>query len=159
MPADYQSTARALALPVDDDSETSGDHSANSPLWRRPHRSSATFRRSLDSSSTFRDRALFYYDKLQRQADALYNRLSPIQLASLSIAGITAIVTVILFLVYQERIFAWFKPLAENWKHVNGGFLLLWFATFLVSFPPMIGYSTCVTLSGFIYGVGKGYAF
>jgi uncharacterized membrane protein YdjX (TVP38/TMEM64 family) len=30
---------------------------------------------------------------------------------------------------------------------------VLWFMTFFVSFPPMIGYSTCVTIAGFVYGM------
>ena len=30
---------------------------------------------------------------------------------------------------------------------------MLWWMTFFVSFPPMIGYSTCVTVAGFVYGM------
>lgn len=33
------------------------------------------------------------------------------------------------------------------------GWLILWIMTFFVSFPPMIGYSTCVTIGGFVFGM------
>lgn len=31
--------------------------------------------------------------------------------------------------------------------------MVLWLMTFFVSFPPMIGYSTCVTIAGFVFGM------
>lgn len=31
--------------------------------------------------------------------------------------------------------------------------MILWLMTFFVSFPPMIGYSTCVTIAGFVFGM------
>ena len=33
------------------------------------------------------------------------------------------------------------------------GWLILWAMTFFVSFPPMIGYATCVTIAGFVFGM------
>lgn len=38
-----------------------------------------------------------------------------------------------------------------------GGWLLIWFATFLVAFPPLIGYSTACTVAGFVYGFPLGW--
>lgn len=56
-------------------------------------------------------------------------------------------------MVYNERIFAYLSPAAKRWRDTPGGWLVLWFLTFFVSFPPMIGYSTCVTVAGFVYGM------
>lgn len=44
-------------------------------------------------------------------------------------------------------------PYAKKWRELPGGWLILWFMTFFVSFPPMIGYSTCVTIAGFVFGM------
>jgi uncharacterized membrane protein YdjX (TVP38/TMEM64 family) len=63
----------------------------------------------------------------------------------------------ILFLVFNERIFGWLEPFAEKWKHTTGGWTILWAATFITAFPPIIGYSTCGTTAGFVYGVWEGW--
>jgi uncharacterized membrane protein YdjX (TVP38/TMEM64 family) len=63
------------------------------------------------------------------------------------------LVGAVLFAVYNERIFAYLSPAAKRWRDTPGGWLVLWFMTFFVSFPPMIGYSTCVTIAGFVYGM------
>jgi hypothetical protein len=72
------------------------------------------------------------------------------------IVGIITIVLGVLLLVYNERIFAALEPWAKKWRDLPGGWLILWAATFVVSFPPLIGYSSCVTLSGFIWGFPYG---
>lgn len=72
------------------------------------------------------------------------------------IAGILTIVIAILFLIFSEKIFAWLKPVAEKWKNLKGGWLILWLMCFATAFPPVIGYSTCLTLAGFIYGFPGG---
>lgn len=64
----------------------------------------------------------------------------------------------ILFLVYNEKIFGALAPFAKRWRDIPFGWSILWAATFVVSFPPLIGYSSCVTLAGFVFGVWKGWA-
>ena len=78
--------------------------------------------------------------------------MSPAQMALSVVVGILTIVLGILFLVFSERIFAWLEPVAEKWKNLKGGWLILWAMTFATAFPPVIGYSTCLTLAGFVYG-------
>ena len=73
------------------------------------------------------------------------------------VAFLTAAVFGILFLVYNEKIFAWLAPLAIRWKNTTGGWIILWIVTFIVALPPLIGYSTCATIAGFVYGVGEGW--
>ena len=65
----------------------------------------------------------------------------------------------ILFLVYNHQIFAWLAPVAKRWRDWRAGWVILWIATFVTAFPPMIGYSTCVTIAGFVYGFPNGYVF
>lgn len=59
----------------------------------------------------------------------------------------------VLSLVYGHRMFAWLAPLAKRWRELRGGWLILWAMTFFVSFPPMIGYSSLLTISGFVFGM------
>ncbi|RKF83346.1 Golgi apparatus membrane protein tvp38 [Golovinomyces cichoracearum] len=81
----------------------------------------------------------------------LYQRI----LGALALAFIT--VSLILLLVYNKRIFNSLAPLAAKWKDVRGGWLILWALTFLTAFPPIVGYGTTVTISGFVYGFPNGW--
>lgn len=92
-------------------------------------------------------------EKWNGRATRQWARLSPLQKAGLVIAGIITNVLLILFLVYGTKIFALMAPIAEKWRNMPGGWLTLWLMTFFVSFPPMIGYSTCVTIAGFVFGM------
>ena len=63
----------------------------------------------------------------------------------------------LLFLIFNEKIFHALQPLAEKWKNTTGGWTILWAITFFTAFPPMIGYSSCGTTAGFVYGVWEGW--
>jgi uncharacterized membrane protein YdjX (TVP38/TMEM64 family) len=77
------------------------------------------------------------------------------------ILAVTALVCVnvfgILFLVYSEKIFHVIGPWAKSWHDVKFGWVVLWIITFFCAFPPVIGYSTAVTISGFVYGFPGGW--
>lgn len=62
-------------------------------------------------------------------------------------------VITIVALVYSERIYEWLAPRTESMRESHITWVVLWLFTLFSAFPPMIGYSTCVTLSGFIYGM------
>ncbi|KAB2577903.1 Monooxygenase FAD-binding protein [Lasiodiplodia theobromae] len=156
--ADYD--ARALALPVDLPPEEQRRTSLNTqaqPAWRRRSSSlasSAGRRRSGGTLWRMRNNAA----KLQRHGLKLYKRLTPLQRVLLVLAGLISFVLGILFLVYNEHIFKyWLAPVAKKWRDIPAGWLILWSMTFVVSFPPLIGYSTCVTLAGFVYGFPNGW--
>lgn len=83
--------------------------------------------------------------------------MSLLQRALLVALGVIGWVLLILFFIYNERIFGFLKPYAVSWKRTTGGWTILWALTFLTAFPPLIGYSTCGTLAGFVYGVGEGW--
>ncbi|KAI9662426.1 MAG: Tlg2-vesicle protein [Bathelium mastoideum] len=153
MPADYQSTAQALALPADDP-RLSLDEDGHRPAWTRQSNPIRTRSSSYgDAPMTFGQRMMHSVDKFQRRALKTYDKLTVLQKILLVVAGICVIVLGILFLVYNKRIFASLAPVAEKWRNMRGGWLIIWALTFVVSFPPLIGYSTVVTLAGFVYGL------
>ena len=152
---DYNSTARALALPVSP--SRSPSHPGTNASWTR---SSQSLTRNSQAHgrrrSSFIDRSLNSAEKLWRRLFKTVEGMTPAQLALSVTAGLATITFAILFLVFSERIFAWLEPVAEKWKNLRGGWLILWVMTFATAFPPVIGYSTCLTLAGFVYGFPRG---
>ncbi|KAF2224044.1 hypothetical protein BDZ85DRAFT_182786, partial [Elsinoe ampelina] len=84
-------------------------------------------------------------------------RFTPLQRILLLLAAIVLFIISLLFLIYNEKIFAGLVPLVKTWRTSPVGWLILWLMVLAVSFPPMIGYSTCFTLGGFVFGVWKGW--
>ncbi|KAL8672139.1 MAG: hypothetical protein Q9168_003383 [Polycauliona sp. 1 TL-2023] len=155
MPADYNSTARALALPTSPPDSPTLTH--QHPRWNRPRGSTPLHQRQSSfgpSSSSIGARA---YRKLDNLGHEMLRRFTPVQLALLSVAGIVVFVLSILFFVFHGRIFAWLEPTAVKWKELRGGWCILWAMTFMTAFPPLVGYSTCFTLAGFVYGLPEGW--
>ncbi|KAL9635767.1 MAG: hypothetical protein Q9204_002505 [Flavoplaca sp. TL-2023a] len=155
MPADYSSTARALALPTSPPDSPTFTH--QQPRWSR-RRGSDSLSRSQSSfgqsNSGIGARAYRQADRLGRE---MLRRFTPFQLALLTVAGIVVFVLSILFLVFHEKFFAWLEPTAVKWKELRGGWCILWAMTFMTAFPPLVGYSTCFTLAGFVYGLPEGW--
>ncbi|SMR52990.1 unnamed protein product [Zymoseptoria tritici ST99CH_1A5] len=152
---EYASTARALASQIDisDDeySPPSNRPRSSSPLWTRRSQSNA---RSLRSTREGRPNTwLQTAEKLQTRATRAWTSLSPPQKIGLSAFAGIAFIFSILALIFSQRIFHALAPAAKRWHDLKGGWLILWFMTFFVSFPPMIGYSTCVTIAGFVFGL------
>ncbi|KAL8898044.1 MAG: hypothetical protein Q9192_002276 [Flavoplaca navasiana] len=155
MPADYSSTARALALPTSPPDSPTLTH--QQPRWSR-RRGSDSLSRSQSSfgqsNSGIGARAYRQADRLGRE---MLRRFTPFQLALLTVAGIVVFVLSILFLVFHQKFFAWLEPTAVKWKELRGGWCILWAMTFMTAFPPLVGYSTCFTLAGFVYGLPEGW--
>ncbi|KAI9823683.1 MAG: Tlg2-vesicle protein [Phylliscum demangeonii] len=95
--------------------------------------------------------------RIQRQAYQLFMGLSLLQRILLAFAVKGALIFAILFLIYNHRIILWMQAFAERWRNVQAGWTILWLMTFLTAFPPLIGYSTLLTMAGFLYGVPKGW--
>lgn len=154
MPADYNSTARALALPI------SPPNSPPVPHHSKPRQSGPPLFRPNQSHGrqghNIRDSLLENAEKLQRKVYRTVEKLTPLQRALAAFAGIVTLVLGILFLIFNERIFARLEPIAVKWKDLKGGWLILWAITFITAFPPVIGYSSCITIAGFVYGFPEG---
>jgi uncharacterized membrane protein YdjX (TVP38/TMEM64 family) len=150
---DYSSAARSLALPIDDEDDnrrysSQSRRSNPSPSWRRRSASSPGTQPPSATSRWLRSA-----NRTSHRLQRAFLRLSPLQQAGLVGLNVLLLVGGVLFAVYNERIFAYLSPAAKRWRDTPGGWLVLWFMTFFVSFPPMIGYSTCVTIAGFVYGM------
>ena len=150
MPADDYD-ARALALPLED------EQTGETPIWSR--RSTSSFRRnpSHQGQPSWRQRIMSNYDKLSRRINDQYNKLTPVQKVLFVVGNITVGVLGILFLVYNEKIFGSLLPVAKKWRDIPAGWLILWVLIFVVSFPPLIGYSSLLTIAGFVYGFPNGW--
>lgn len=128
--------------------------------YNRPRNSYGNARPSSHTRSRaaeIRDEMINNAEKVQRRFMATYNKMSPLQRVLAGIALIAINLAGLLFLIFNEKIFGFLEPYAEKWKQTTGGWIILWALTFMTAFPPIIGYSTCGTLAGFVYGVGEGW--
>ncbi|KAH8197157.1 hypothetical protein TruAng_008686 [Truncatella angustata] len=174
MPADYESAAQALSLPISP-SPGSGRSTpspsttpGSAPPWvRRDRPSISSTRRRLsnpyarssrDSSDLpFGARVMRTSTDMMNYALRMFVRLTPLQRALAAAVGLALFVLAVLFLVYSHRIFAWLKPVAEGWRELRGGWVLVWLMTFGTAFPPVIGYSSSITVAGFVFGFPGGW--
>ena len=142
---DSTSAARSLALPLDDD--TDGPilpiRGHPKPAWQRRDRPAPS------QSPRWRQTT----ERWNNHAVRAWKRLTPLQRVGALVLGLMLSVGGLLFLIYHQRVFHWLAPVAETWRGMPAGWLLLWAMTFAVAFPPMIGYATCVTTAGFVFGM------
>ncbi|KAK8049069.1 Golgi apparatus membrane protein [Apiospora phragmitis] len=186
MPADYASTAQALSLPISPigtPTPTTGrsEFIASSPTspsqqrpppWVRPNRANSSATRLSTTSFARRSnnnnnngggeqplgaRILRTSTNAMNWALRLYSRLTFWQQMAASAAGVGVLVLGVVFLVFSHRIFAWLMPFAQGWRDLPGGWLIVWLMTFGCAFPPMIGYSTTITIAGLVYGFPGGW--
>ncbi|KAF2157765.1 hypothetical protein K461DRAFT_273991 [Myriangium duriaei CBS 260.36] len=122
---------------------------ASPPLrgWERHSRTISAIRKRLPAS----------LHGLVDRGEELVLKLTPLQRLLLAAGGVLLFIVAILFLAFSKKIFAALVPLVERWRESKVGWLVLWLLVIVVSFPPMIGYSTCFTMAGFVFGVWKGY--
>lgn len=95
-------------------------------------------------------------EKIHKRLSRTLEKMTPLQRILVVVAGIITLVLGVLFLLFNEKIFAKLEPIAVKWKDLRGGWLILWAMTFITAFPPVIGYMSCVTIAGFVYGFPEG---
>lgn len=61
------------------------------------------------------------------------------------------------FLAYSHRVFSLLQPLADGWRALPAGWLIVFAGSVATAFPPLMGYSTVVAISGFLYGFPGGW--
>lgn len=94
---------------------------------------------------------------MQRKVTKTFLALPVYQRVLAVVAFVVIHVFLILFLIYNEKIFGFLAPYAAEYRDVKGGWIVLWILVFICAFPPVIGYSTTVTISGFVYGFPNGW--
>ncbi|KAF5004731.1 hypothetical protein FDECE_8775 [Fusarium decemcellulare] len=161
MPADYNSTAQALALSPDRGDSPSLNRppwSSDSPSHRRL--SNPLMRRRASSggaNSSFMRRIWASLNLLGEQTLKVYMRMSPAQrllaITGIAVAGVLGV----LALVYSHAFFKWLEPMAEKWRAIPFGWIFAFLLVFVTSFPPIVGYSTASTIAGFVYGFPWGW--
>ena len=154
MPADYNSTARALALPISP--PYSPSHQRPQVPWSRRSESYSRSFSGRQGGTSFRDRTINNLERIGRNMYRTAEKMTPVQMVTAVVAGLISITVTVLFFVFSGKIFAWLEPIAQTWRDMTGGWLILWAMTFATAFPPIIGYSTCLTLAGFVYGFPYG---
>lgn len=157
MPADYQSTARALALPLDDPDDF--EDPISSPVWNHRRSTSGQFGRhhgSREMPSSFMGRLRYRAESSGQYVIERFQRLSLLYKILSVLGGMAFIALAVVAVLYSEKLWQAMVPVAEWMRAHPARWLILWTATLIVSFPPLFGYSTCVTGAGFIYGVGRG---
>lgn len=178
MPAGYASAARALELPTsplsDDNSPRpfGPSDSSSLPPWAQnnntnngggSNRRPGTATRRLSTPYSRPDRTPFgrrivqYSLSLLNKSLRLFYSLTPMQQALAVLAGLASLAMTVVFLIYSHRIFAWLQPIAVGWRALPAGWLIIFAMTFVCAFPPMIGYSTTLTIAGFVYGFPGGW--
>ncbi len=150
--SEFVQTARALSLPVSPPRSPDPSRQSIQAPWTRQRTSQSNHQPFRRRGTSFLDKTINNAARAWRELLRTVEKMSPAQMALSVVVGILTIVLGILFLVFSERIFAWLEPVAEKWKNLKGGWLILWAMTFATAFPPVIGYSTCLTLAGFVYG-------
>ena len=155
MPADYNSTARALSLPISPPLPPTTSRQPIRAPWTRQQSTQTLLRRQSSSGErgkSLRDNVIDHVERIQRRSLHMVKSLTPLQRVLAGTAILAVLILVILFFLFNESIFAWLEPIAEKWKSMRGGWLIIWALTFITAFPPLIGYSTCLTIAGFVYG-------
>ncbi|BCS27247.1 TVP38/TMEM64 family protein [Aspergillus puulaauensis] len=159
MPADYASTARALSV-SDSSSRTP------SPLGegaRPPWSKATTDTRNNAGFSTRRSNPapkqgiMARLNAINERVLATWRKMTFWQRVGSVLAVIGVNLLGLGFLYFTGRVFQWLGPVAEKWEHSGLVFFLLWLCVFFVSFPPLVGWSTFGTVSGYIFGVWKGW--
>ncbi|KAJ4395172.1 Tlg2-vesicle protein [Neurospora sp. IMI 360204] len=94
---------------------------------------------------------------IAQQAVTIFLGLSLLQKIAILVALAIFFILSVVALVYSHAIFASLGPLAEKWRALPFGWLICFGLVFMTAFPPIIGYSTAVTVAGFVYGFPWGW--
>ncbi|KAI0447942.1 hypothetical protein F4803DRAFT_191631 [Xylaria telfairii] len=186
MPFDYASAAQALALspsPSPDLEPTSPRRNEQPPAWAR---SAAGHGPDSGGGDLFRGPRLQGMRRLStpysrgggdgggeqrplgqrimQGSVSIMNKLvklgysmTPLQRVLAGVGGLAVLALGIVFLVFSHRIFVALRPVADGWRALPGGWVLLFLLSAVAAFPPMVGYSLTITIAGFIFGFPGGW--
>ncbi|CRL21152.1 SNARE associated Golgi protein [Penicillium camemberti] len=156
MPADYQSTARALSLsPSSPDPIPSSPSSDAHPPWSRAGRQSSG--RLSGQATSYREQIIQRGTELYVRMNTIWEGMTTLKKIGTVFAALFVGASGIAFMVFTGKLFIWLGPVAEKWETSWLAAFILWLCVFFVSFPPLVGWSTFGTVAGFIFGVWKGW--
>lgn len=158
MSTDYLSAARALALPTSPLEPTSPSLTSSRPAWSRSGsaRRSSSIPFSTREAATLRDQVINYAKAIWRRVSEAWGKMSFWQRAGVVVILLVALTLGVGLMIMTGRLFLWLGPMAEKWEESKVAVVVLWFAIVLVSFPPLVGWTTLATICGFIFGLWKG---
>ncbi|KAI5809326.1 hypothetical protein BZA77DRAFT_180572 [Pyronema omphalodes] len=125
------------------------------PAWTRS-RSASTISSSL-STKTTPPSAFSRGKKLLRWARKRFHSLTLLQRIVLIFCLLLSATIGILTLIFHTQILAALLPISTKLRSLPAGWMVIFTLCFVSAFPPMIGYSTSVTLAGFVYGFPHGW--
>ncbi|KAL2860847.1 TVP38/TMEM64 family protein [Aspergillus lucknowensis] len=159
MPADYASTARALSLSTSPSRSPSPLEDGVRLPWSQAASSAgnSTIFSTRRSSTTAPKGFVARINALNERILAAWGKMTFWQRVGTVLAVIACNILGFGFLFVTGRVFQWLGPVAETWEHSALAFILMWLGVFLVSFPPLVGWSTFGTVSGYVFGVWKGW--
>lgn len=155
MPADYMSTARALSLSSSPSEPFSPSYNDIRPPWRHPTDNRRNSARPKNAA-TLRDQIINRASAMSRRIERTWQTLNLWQKIGAVAAFIGAIALGLGFMFFTGKVFIWLAPVAGDWETSKLAFFVLWLCVFFVSFPPLVGWSTFGTVSGYIFGIWKG---
>lgn len=134
--------------------------------WSRSSRdanhrlSGSVSRSSRQMSSDARDWARTQWDtylKWSQNLIATFWKLSPLHRAMVMLVILIGWTFIILSVLYSEAFFRWLATVSKTWREIPGGWLIAFMLIFVTSVPPIVGYSTANTITGFVYGFPLGW--
>ncbi|KAE8145334.1 Golgi apparatus membrane protein tvp38 [Aspergillus avenaceus] len=156
MPADYQSTARALSLPISPSERLSPIDNDTYPPWSNLT-SSRRNSNGLPEATNVWGQVTNRLTQTSRHMLTIWRRMNFWQKVGTVAAALLVNLLGIGFLLFTGKVFIWLGPVAEKWEHSGLAYFVLWLCVFFVSFPPLVGWSTFGTISGYIFGIWKGW--
>ncbi|KAK4165693.1 hypothetical protein QBC43DRAFT_27073 [Cladorrhinum sp. PSN259] len=94
---------------------------------------------------------------LSRRALTFFFSLPLLHRVAVVIALLVAFTFGLVFLIYSHALFTALGPLAETIRTSSWGWVPISGLMMITGFPPLIGYSTAVTIAGFVYGFPWGW--
>ncbi|KAL4948070.1 hypothetical protein BDW69DRAFT_177135 [Aspergillus filifer] len=159
MPADYASTARALSVSTSSSRSPSPLSDGPRPLWSQgstDSRNNAGFSARRPTPAPNQG-IMARLNAMNERILAAWRKMTFWQKVGSVLAVIGMNVLGFGFLYITGRVFQWLGPVAEQWEQSALVFFLMWLCVFFVSFPPLVGWSTFGTVSGYVFGVWKGW--
>ncbi|KAF8424569.1 hypothetical protein EV426DRAFT_82433 [Tirmania nivea] len=121
------------------------------PSFRRRRSTSTASKRSAIAKVKSRMKKIHRYAKKQ------FNKMNWWQKIVAWLLVFTCIAAALLVTVFHAELLAMMLPVAKQLTDWPAGWLIIWAVCYISAFPPLFGYSTSVSMAGFVYGFPNGW--